>query len=205
MESTGRHEGSQACTRQSIPDSYCTADCCALRSVVSSLRVARLSVCTIRMRVSCVQSASAPPRPPSSMQTVAGCVHDLHKPGVCGVPATVAHGRPLWAVGPGEPCAVVDCDRSNHALGRPTSPTYIDAIQARRHPSLAHEACLVWCVCLTTCRIRCMAAGRMQTLTPEDADRPTRGRRDLESADSSTSLCRIAPCFSSPSPPLPSH
>lgn len=35
----------------------------------------------------------------------------------------------------------------------PTSPTYIDAIQARRHPSLAHEACLVWCVCLTTCRI----------------------------------------------------
>ena len=118
MENTGGHEESQACTRQSIPD-YCAADCCALRSVVSFLRKARLSVCTIRMRVSCVQSASAPPRPPSSMQTVAGCVHGLHKPGVCGVPATVAHGRPLWAVGPGEPCAVVDCDRSNHALGSP--------------------------------------------------------------------------------------
>lgn len=110
---------------------------------------------------------------------------------------TSSLGRRAWRAVCGsrlrslEPCA-----------REPASPTYIDAIQARRHPSLAHEACLVWCVCLTTCRIRCMAAGRMQTLTPEDADRPTRGRRDLESADSSTSLCRIAPCFSSPSPPL---
>lgn len=59
-----------------------TAAHCGLWSHLP-LRMARLSVCTIRMRVSCVQSASAPPRPPSSMQTVAGCVHDLHVPGVC--------------------------------------------------------------------------------------------------------------------------
>ena len=68
-----------------------TAAHCGLCLCLWSLRMARHSVCTIRSHVSC------------SLWPV--CL--FASSGVCSYSAK----HPLWAAGPGEPCAVVECDR----------------------------------------------------------------------------------------------
>ena len=95
------------------------------------------------MHVSCgLPSASAPPpcrRSPGVCTTyrLLEVQHSRHPQ----PPPSL--GRRAWRAVCGsrlrslEPCA-----------REPASPTYIDAIQARQHPSLAHEACLVWRVSL---------------------------------------------------------